>query len=204
MDFIGTENLDEMPSMPATSETSNSPIIPVDQGPIFSFYLIFKALPLGVYLFGWLLFGSMMQWVSIIILSAIDFWYTKNVAGRLIVGLLWSNKVNDEGENQWVFEHSPNYGSQSTITAENKGQTRTFWLVLYGAAVIWFIFAFFSFIRLKPGWLMCTGIACTLALVNAWGFNKCDGDSKKYLKNTLKSQFGARISQVGSIFSNFL
>ena len=40
----------------------------------------------------------------IILLLAFDFWTVKNVTGRLMVGLRWWNKVEEDGTSQWVFE----------------------------------------------------------------------------------------------------
>lgn len=37
-------------------------------------------------------------------LLAADFWTVKNVSGRLMVGLRWWNKVNEDGSTEWVFE----------------------------------------------------------------------------------------------------
>ena len=33
-----------------------------------------------------------------------DFWNTKNVAGRTLVGLRYWNQVDEDGESYWVFE----------------------------------------------------------------------------------------------------
>lgn len=193
LDFIETDNYQDVPNISSPLEQQPSSLVPINHGPIFSFYIIFKAIPFILYIFGWILFSSMFQWVAIIVTSAIDFWYTKNIAGRLIVGLFWSNRVDNQGKSQWIFEHSNNYGDKSTVNAEHKGQKRTFWISLYGSSIVWCLFSFFSIIRLKPGWLMCSGISASLALVNAWGFNKCDGDSKQYLKNSI---FGDGLSSM--------
>jgi hypothetical protein len=36
--------------------------------------------------------------VITVLLATIDFWVMKNVSGRILVGLRWWNKINDEGE----------------------------------------------------------------------------------------------------------
>ena len=38
------------------------------------------------------------------LLLAADFWTVKNITGRLLVGLRWWNKVNEDGTSEWVFE----------------------------------------------------------------------------------------------------
>jgi len=37
-------------------------------------------------------------------LLAADFWYTKNVAGRLLVGLRWWTKFKEDGTEEWIYE----------------------------------------------------------------------------------------------------
>lgn len=41
---------------------------------------------------------------SVVLLLAADFWTVKNITGRLLVGLRWWNKVNEDGSSEWVFE----------------------------------------------------------------------------------------------------
>jgi len=42
--------------------------------------------------------------LTIVLLLAFDFWTVKNVTGRLLVGLRWWNKVEEDGTSVWVFE----------------------------------------------------------------------------------------------------
>lgn len=42
--------------------------------------------------------------LTIVLLLALDLWTVKNVTGRLLVGLRWWNKVEDDGTSTWVFE----------------------------------------------------------------------------------------------------
>lgn len=49
----------------------------------------------------------------VLILGSIDFWYTKNISGRILVGLRWWNVINpDTGEEKWIFE-SKNEGNKN-------------------------------------------------------------------------------------------
>ena len=45
-----------------------------------------------------------IAYLVVIILSASDFWTTKNISGRILVGLRWWNDVKENGEEVWVFE----------------------------------------------------------------------------------------------------
>jgi hypothetical protein len=42
--------------------------------------------------------------VLTILFLAFDFWTTKNISGRLLVGLRWWNEIQPDGTNKWVFE----------------------------------------------------------------------------------------------------
>ena len=177
MEFIRTENFSEA--------TAQQPSVPTfkPSGTIFSVFLGLKAAQFVIYLFSWIFLPwTIFQWVLTIISSAIDFWFTKNVAGRLILGMRWSNRVDQDGESKWVFE----FVSEMPDTG---GRRRTFWMALYGTVALWGIFAFFSFVRLKFGWFFVTGIGLALACSNAWGFMQCDksikGDTSRVLTNRI-------------------
>ena len=152
-------------------------------GTIFSVFIGLKGAQFAIYMFSWIFIPwKIFKWVLTIIASAADFWFTKNVAGRLIVGMRWSNRVNEEGESQWMFEYvqdMPNIG----------GRRRTFWLALYGACGVWGLFAFFSLVRLNFGWFFVCGIGLALAGSNAWGFMRCDrtvtGDASRLLASSI-------------------
>lgn len=70
------------------------------------FHLFFRTLALVLYVFASYVFSSsfVQLFISIIILLALDFWVVKNVTGRLLVGLRWWNKVEDDGTSVWIFE----------------------------------------------------------------------------------------------------
>jgi hypothetical protein len=39
-----------------------------------------------------------------VILVAVDFWITKNISGRLLVGLKWESTFDDEGKQHWNYD----------------------------------------------------------------------------------------------------
>ena len=45
-----------------------------------------------------------LAYLIVIILGAMDFWLTKNISGRLLVGLRWWNEVKEDGSEVWIFE----------------------------------------------------------------------------------------------------
>lgn len=76
--------------------------------PITSFFfLFFKVVALVIYnVFPW--FKATQSFVLIFILCALclsfDFWVTKNISGRILVGLRWWNEIAPDGKNVWRFE----------------------------------------------------------------------------------------------------
>mmetsp|Transcript_364 Transcript_364/g.531 ORF Transcript_364/g.531 Transcript_364/m.531 type:complete len:192 (+) Transcript_364:120-695(+) len=80
---------------------------------VIIFHLLFKSLALLMYLFGgWFSKAKnggsaganfiVVTVICIFLLSA-DFWTVKNVTGRLLVGLRWWNKVEND-QTSWIFE----------------------------------------------------------------------------------------------------
>lgn len=60
------------------------------------------------YVFGWLTGASfVVHFVVCVLFISIDFWFVKNVSGRILVGLRWWNEVDEAGENIWRFESLP-------------------------------------------------------------------------------------------------
>jgi hypothetical protein len=162
MDFIKTDGYAEAPA-------HVEPVPVKSQSSIFPIFVGLKAAPLVIYMFGWIIIPwTVFQWVFTIIASAADFWFTKNVAGRLILGMRWSSKVNEEGESKWVFEYAQG------DSVDRGAKRKTFWMFLYGATALWALFGFFCLIRLNFGWLFVCIIGICLAGSNTWGFMKCD------------------------------
>lgn len=186
MDFIQVDSYAE--TQPKQTSTESIQV----SGNIFSVFLGLKVAQFGIYMFGWILIPwTIFQWVATIIASAIDFWFTKNVAGRLILGMRWSNRVNQDGESSWVFEFA-------SERPDAGGKRRTFWMALYGSTAVWALFAFFSLIRLNFGWFFVTIIAFALACSNTWGFMKCDrsikNDASRMLTGSILPFFSDKLS----------
>ena len=52
-----------------------------------------------------------LSFVVLILVLAGDFWWCKNVSGRMLVGLRWWNDVDAlTGESRWVFESKATAG----------------------------------------------------------------------------------------------
>ena len=97
-------------------------------------YLILKSAPVVFYVLGGLFIKSYSVFVPVMtILAAMDFWYTKNVAGRLLVGLYWTRVIKDKNEE---FE----YKSLGDETKNNKCDDFVFWWGQYISTICWVVF----------------------------------------------------------------
>ena len=56
-----------------------------------------------------------LVYLVVILIGAADFWMTKNLSGRILVGLRWWNMVKETGDEVWVFE-SKNESKKNSIT----------------------------------------------------------------------------------------
>ena len=105
--------------------------------------------------------------IVVILLDAADFWYTKNISGRILVGLRWWNNYNQNTqENVWVFE-SKNEIKESNI------DRKTFWFSLYGFAAIWLILFVWECILFNFIWAFLCLISLAIAGTNVYGFFRC-------------------------------
>ena len=105
--------------------------------------------------------------IIVILLDAADFWYTKNISGRILVGLRWWNNYNQNTqENVWVFE-SKNEIKESNI------DRKTFWFSLYGFAGIWLILFIWECILFNFIWAFLCLISFAIAGTNVYGFFRC-------------------------------
>jgi len=164
------------------------------------FHLLFKSIALFLYVFGgWFLprsssatgGGSFITLtVFIILLLAADFWVVKNVTGRLLVGLRWWNKV-EEDSTTWIFESHEQSDKPKQINAFDRS---VFWTVLYASPVAWVAMLFLAVIKFEINWLMVCIMALALSSSNVYGYYKCSSDQKARFQ-----QFGAQVTQQGAM-----
>lgn len=179
------------------------------------FHLFFKGLALFVYLFGGVLFSSyVFIFVVCILLLAFDFWTVKvcrepaarlvhdcrsddklwqNVAGRLLVGLRWWNRINDDGSNEWIFE------SHEDMTEIDALDSQVFWLGLYGTPVVWTLLLVVAVLKLNVQWALIVVIALLLSAANIIGYTKCKKDAKQKMHSLMsRGALGALSTSAGS------
>ena len=131
---------------------------------------------------------------TVILFIAADFWYTKNISGRILVGLRWWNEVKEDGSEEWKFESSHEVKAKSI-------DTTIFWISLYITPVFWGVFFVLELIGLKLMWTLACLIGFILTGSNTFGYYKCSGEQKKKIQEYIndKTQFGFnKILQYGA------
>lgn len=148
------------------------------------FHIIFKFLAISFYLFGGI-FGQdfMSTFVAVVLLISMDFWVVKNVTGRLLAGLRWSNYIDDEGNSHWLFEDKRKATSNSkdqlsSFQDEIKGNTDSadssiFWAGLIVAPLFWVLLMMASIFRLNIQCFMLVSLALILSITNLYGYIRC-------------------------------
>ena len=111
--------------------------------------------------------------ITVIIFIAADFWYTKNISGRILVGLRWWNNYDKETQgNIWKFE------SKNEIKESNVDR-KTFWISLYGFAALWVILFVWESIAFNFTWAFLCLISMVISGINVVGFFKCSKIQQK-------------------------
>jgi hypothetical protein len=155
------------------------------------FHILFKAIALFIYSFGNWFVGThhsakfILLTVICILLLAADFWVVKNVTGRLLVGLRWWNKV-DEDDTVWIFESAEN-------KVINQFDRTVFWTVLYVTPVLWAALFIFGLLHFALDWLLICVIALSLSMANVYGYYKCSKEQAAQFQQLMQSsaQHGA-------------
>ena len=165
------------------------------------FHVLFKGAALFLYIFGNWIVGKNpggAQFVTLtvgcILLLAADFWVVKNVTGRLLVGLRWWNKVNED-ETEWIFESAED-------KVVNKFDRTVFWTVLYATPVIWVALFLVGVIKFAITWLLIVVMALALSLANVYGYYKCSKEQKAQFQQMM--QAGAQQGAMAMMRANMV
>ena len=167
---------------------------------IVFFTIFFKGLAMCFFLLlGIFGVSEALIFIFIIVLNSLDFWFVKNVSGRILVGLRWWNEVKEDGSEVWRFESSHEQKEKSI-------DTTIFWMSLYIGPIFWGVFLFLELIGLKLMWVLACLISFILTFSNAFGYYKCSNEQKNkikgFLDNKTKEGFN-KIFQFGaSAFGN--
>ncbi|KAE8904429.1 hypothetical protein PF005_g2766 [Phytophthora fragariae] len=158
------------------------------------FHLLFKGLALFLYMFGSIFISNFVFiFVVCVLLLAFDFWTVKNVTGRLLVGLRWWNKINEDGTSEWVFE------SHEDMTEIDPLDSRVFWTGLYGAPALWVMLLIIAVLKFNVEWALIVVVAVALSGANIIGYTRCKKDAKQKMQSLMsQGALGAFSSSAGS------
>jgi Eukaryotic protein of unknown function (DUF846) len=167
---------------------------------VIIFHILFKGAALFLYIFGGWFVGShngarfITLTVVCILLLAADFWVVKNVTGRLLVGLRWWNKV-EEDDTVWIFESAED-------KAINKFDRTVFWTVLYATPIIWSALFLLGVLKFAVSWLLIVVMALALSMANVYGYYKCSKEQAAQFQQMM--QAGAQQGAMAVVRSNML
>jgi len=120
--------------------------------------------------------------IVVIICVAMDFWYTKNISGRILVGLRWWNTYNSETQQEvWKFE------SKNEIKEANADRA-TFWLSLYGFTGAWIVLFIWECIWFNFMWASLCLISLAISGTNTYGFLRCSKMQQRIIINFVKKK----------------
>ena len=165
---------------------------------IVLFTLLFKSLAIVLFLIlGIFGVSDALVFIIVVILNAFDFWFVKNVSGRIIVGLRWWNEVRDDGTEVWIFESDHEKRASSL-------DTTLFWTSLYIAPIFWAIFLVIELIGLSLMWFLVCLISLVLTFSNTLGYYKCSGEQQKKISNFFAEKGQQGISKFLSLGAHAL
>lgn len=175
-------------------ESSAHPVICI-------FHVLFKGLAIMTYLLGGVVEHS-LNFITVsvccILLLAVDFWVTKNITGRLLVGLRWWAQVDLDApdgtdETRWIFE------SKENVKINTFDQT-WFWTVMYATPAIWIFFFIIGLLRFNFLWLITVSFGIALNCANVYGYWRCSKDQKAKFQQMV--QRGAEMGAASAIRNN--
>ncbi|TXT10635.1 hypothetical protein VHUM_02140 [Vanrija humicola] len=154
--------------------------------PVALFFLFFfRAAAITVYvLCGLFTKDYVLSIVVVVVLLSLDFWNTRNIAGRTLVGLRYWNEVDEDGESAWVFE------SRDASHVPNAIDARMFWIALYTFPIGWVVLLIFSLFSFSISFIPIVLLALVFNFSNVLGFTYADRDQQKRLQNAGSNLFG--------------
>ncbi|XP_068606115.1 Golgi apparatus membrane protein TVP23 homolog B-like [Brachionichthys hirsutus] len=152
------------------------------------FHIFFRASAIAVYLLCDLLSSRFIaSMVTIILLLSCDFWTVKNVSGRLLVGLRWWNRVDEDGTSRWFFESSKRRNTASS------GESSVFWLGLVVCPLLWVVLLFSALLSFNIKWLVVVLMGLVLQGANLYGYVRCKVGRTSNLRTMVKNYVGVQI-----------
>ena len=108
--------------------------------------MLFKLVGLAIYFTAeWFYTDNrkMVKLLGCIISGAVDFWTTKNLSGRRLVGLMWKRVENAPPAKEWIFV------CRTDESRNNSRNTIFFWGSMVSSVLFWMIFMIYNLITLS-------------------------------------------------------
>jgi hypothetical protein len=115
-----------------------------------------------------------MSFICVIILASADFYTTKNISGRILVGLRWWSEIDEDGEEDWIFE------SVDDNHTGNSADSFIFWTSLIVSSIVWFFIVIKDLLSFEPFWMSACIICFLMNSLNLWGYYKCKKGNKLF------------------------
>ena len=140
--------------------------------------MVLKFSPLAIYIFSFLLPNSLVIKLSFVtIIAAMEFWFTKNILGRKLVGLRWYRLIENGQE-------SIEYDGKDEAERPKGCDQKFFWGLLGICFAAWGVLLFLNLLSITN--LMIILIPFTLQGVNLFNFYKCSNQAKAYTNKLIK------------------
>ncbi|RSH77610.1 Golgi apparatus membrane protein tvp23 [Apiotrichum porosum] len=150
-------------------------------GALFCLYF-FRSAAIAVYVLCGLFTDNYVLSITIVVvLLSLDFWNTRNVAGRTLVGLRYWNEVDEDGESSWVFE------CRDPSQVPNPIDTKMFWIALYAYPLGWVALFIVSIFKFNVSFLPIVLLALVFNMSNVVGFTYADRDAQRRFANGASS-----------------
>lgn len=117
-------------------------------------------------------FNSSFFSLLITIINGINFWFTKNISGRIILGMHWWKEVKPKYQEKWLF------GRQIDFKISNIYDNNFFWTVLYSSTTLWGVFLLVKILEMNLIMIIACLVSFLLSFFNAFGYNRCANEQK--------------------------
>ncbi|KAF8567570.1 hypothetical protein P879_09125 [Paragonimus westermani] len=177
-------------------------------------HFFFRTMAIAIYFFcTWFTSSFVVPFVLVLISLSLDFWFVKNISGRILVGLRWSSYTNDEGRTCWRFDSRPALPEPSgdvtlsrrelSLRAAQTQAARLFWIGLVFAPLVWGVFLLASIFSLHLRWALVCAIALSMSAANVYGFVRCrlSGSNQNTATTLLSSGLHTKVAR--QMFTDF-
>lgn len=179
MFFFGSNDNNKEESV-KEKEAEGDKVVVVAESPsyfVILFTIVFRFLPLFFNFVFDIFFKNplIIKLVTVFISGYIDFWFLKNISGRVLVGLFWYHKIEDSGKERIIYECKRDEKKNNSLNS------KIFWFLLIFIFFVWCIIFFYNIISLSFNKsLICFNPFC-FNLINCYCFYKCSDEQKEML-----------------------